>query len=183
MGFGAQSRSMYSVGAISGVQQNLKLFLSLDQHYTQNLATRILSLILSFSLVGRLLMGWLADRFPTKYVMVMIYTLVGVAIPILLFRQTLPALYIFSAIFGIGLGGDYMIIPLMTAEIFSMEILGRLLGLILTADGVAEAISPWLVGRMRDANGTYFEGFLTLVGVALLGALAVSALPKDRRVA
>jgi MFS family permease len=175
--------SMCSVGAISGVQQNLKLFLSLDQHYTQNLATRILSLILSFSLVGRLLMGWLADRFPTKYVMVMIYTLVGVAIPILLFRQTLPALYIFSAIFGIGLGGDYMIIPLMTAEIFSMEILGRLLGLILTADGVAEAISPWLVGRMRDASGTYFEGFLTLVGVALLGALAVSALPKDRRVA
>jgi MFS family permease len=175
--------SMCSVGAISGVQQNLKLFLSLDQHYTQNLATRILSLILSFSLVGRLLMGWLADRFPTKYVMVMIYTLVGVAIPILLFRQTLPALYIFSAIFGIGLGGDYMIIPLMTAEIFSMEILGRLLGLILTADGVAEAISPWLVGRMRDANGTYFEGFLTLVGVALLGALAISALPKDRRVA
>jgi MFS family permease len=58
---------MYSVGAISGVQQNLKLFLSLDQHYTQNLATRILSLILSFSLVGRLLMGWLADRFPTKH--------------------------------------------------------------------------------------------------------------------
>jgi cyanate permease len=76
-----------------------------------------------------------------------------------------------------------MIIPLMTAEIFSMEILGRLLGLILTADGVAEAISPWLVGRMRDANGTYFEGFLALVGVALLGALAVSALPKNRRVA
>jgi MFS family permease len=175
--------SMCSVGAISGVQQNLKLFLSLDQHFTQNLATRILSLILSFSIVGRLLMGWLADRFPVKYVMITIYTLVAAAIPILLFRQTPLALYIFSAVFGIGLGGDYMIIPLMTAEIFSMGILGRILGVILTADGVAEAASPWFVGRMRDLNGTYFQGFLALVGVALLGALAVSALPRNRKVA
>ena len=175
--------SMCSVGAISGVQQNLKLFLSLDQHYTQDLATRILSLILSFSIVGRLLMGWLADRFPIKYVMVAIYLLVAAGIPILLFRQTHLALYVFSAVFGIGLGGDYMIIPLMTAEIFSMEILGRMLGVILTADGVAEAVSPWLVGRMRDHNGTYFEGFLALIGVALAGALAVSALPRKRRLA
>jgi len=31
-----------------------------------------------------------------------------------------------------------MIIPLMTAEIFGMQILGRLLGVILTAGGIAE---------------------------------------------
>jgi sugar phosphate permease len=175
--------SMCSIGAVSGVQQNLKLFLSLDQHYTQVLAARILSLVLTFSIVGRLLMGWLADRFPTKYIMVLIYLLVGAAIPLLLLRHTPASIYIFACVFGIGLGGDYMIIPLMTAEIFSMEILGRLLGVILTADGVAEAVSPWFVGRMRDISGTYFGGFLALVGVALLGALAVSALPMRRRVA
>jgi MFS family permease len=92
-------------------------------------------------------------------------------------------MYLFAGVFGVGLGGDYMIIPLMTAEIFSMEMLGRLLGVILTADGVAEAVSPWFVGRMRDVSGSYFEGFLALVGVALLGAVAVSTLPKRRRVA
>jgi MFS family permease len=175
--------SMCSVGAISGVQQNLKLFLSLDHHYAQSLAARILSLVLTFSIVGRLTMGYLADRFPTKYVMVLIYSLIGIAIPIVIFSQSHFSLYIFSAIFGIGLGGDYMIIPLMTAEIFSMEMLGRLLGVILTADGVAEAVSPWVMGRMRDATGSYFEGFLVLVGVAFLGALAVCALPRNRKVA
>jgi MFS family permease len=175
--------SMCSIAAVSGVQQNLKLFLSLDQHYTQILAARILSLVLTFSIIGRLLMGWLADRFPTKYVMVLIYVLVGAAIPLLLLRHTPAAMYVFAGIFGIGLGGDYMIIPLMTAEIFSMEILGRLLGIILTADGVAEAVSPWFVAHMRDISGSYFGAFLTLVGVALLGALAVSTLPMRRRVA
>jgi hypothetical protein len=81
-------------------------------------------------------------------------------------------------VFGIALGGDYMIIPLMTAEIFGTQVLGRLLGVILTADGVAEAVSPWMVGRMRDAGGTYSRGFLTLIAVALVGAAATAALPK-----
>ena len=176
--------SMCSIAAVSGVQQNLKLFLSLDQHYTQNLAARILSLILTFSIVGRLLMGWLADRFPTKYVMILIYLLVAAAIPLLLVGATSPTtMYVFSGVFGIGLGGDYMIIPLMTAEIFSMQMLGRLLGVILTADGVAEAVSPWFVGHIRDISGSYSEGFLVLIGVALLGALAISQLPHRRKVA
>ncbi|MGH9529892.1 MAG: MFS transporter [Terriglobales bacterium] len=175
--------SMCSIAAVSGIAQNLKLFLSLDQHYTQTLAARILSLILTFSIIGRLLMGWLADRFPTKYVMVLIYLLVATAIPLLLVQRTPATMYVFSVVFGIGLGGDYMIIPLMTAEIFSMQILGRLLGVILTADGVAEAVSPWFLGHMRDVSGSYFDGFLALVGVALLGALAVSRLPRRRRIA
>ena len=71
-----------------------------------------------------------------------------------------------------------MIIPLMTAEIFGVQVLGRLLGVILTADGVAEAVSPWMVGRLRDISGTYSRGFLLLIGMALVGAAAIAALPK-----
>jgi cyanate permease len=73
-----------------------------------------------------------------------------------------------------------MIVPLMTAEIFGVQILGRLLGVILTADGVAEAVSPWLIGRLRDSTGSYATGFLALIGMALLGAVAVAALPRQR---
>ncbi len=174
--------SMCSIAAVSGTQQNLKLFLSLDQHYSQSSAARILSLVLIFSIVGRLLMGWLADRFPKKYVMVSIYMLVALAIPFSLLTQFQHAIYVFAIVFGIALGGDYMIIPLMTAEIFGTQVLGRLLGVILTADGVAEAVSPWIVGRMRDASGTYSRGLLALIAVALLGAAATAALPKRGRV-
>ena len=55
--------SMCSVAAISGTQQNLKLLLSLDRHFTQRDAASVLSMVLAFSIAGRLLMGWLADRF------------------------------------------------------------------------------------------------------------------------
>jgi cyanate permease len=83
--------------------------------------------------------------------------------------------------FGSGLGGDYMIVPLMTAEIFGVQVLGRLLGVILTAGRVAEALSPWLVGRLRDTTGSYTGGFLVLTGMAALSAVAVAGLPKGRK--
>ncbi len=51
-------------------------------------------------------------------------------------------MYVFAVVFGIGLGGDYMIIPLMTAEIFGVKILGRLMGVLLTAGGIQEAPRP-----------------------------------------
>jgi sugar phosphate permease len=175
--------SMCSIAAVSGTQQNLKLFLSLDQHYTQFEAARIVSLVLTFSIVGRLLMGWLADRFFKKYVMLLIYMLVAAAIPLLFFASARAPVYVFAVVFGIGLGGDYLIIPLMTAEIFGVHILGRLLGVILTAEGVAEAVSPWLIGRLRDSTGSYSTGFLVLIGMALSGAIAVAALPRGRRAA
>ena len=173
--------SMCSIAAVSGTQQNLKLLLSLDRHFTQRDAAGVLSLVLAFSIAGRLLIGWLADRFSKKYVMLLTYLLVAAGIPLLFLGTTRLTLCVSGAIFGIGLGGDYMIIPLMTAEIFGMEILGRLLGVILTAGGIADAAAPWLIGRLRDATGSYSEGCLVLVGMALLGGLAVLGLPARRR--
>jgi MFS family permease len=175
--------SMCSIAAVSGTQQNLKLFLSLDRHYSQGGAAQVLSLVLSCSIAGRLLMGWLADRFSKKYVMLLTYLLVAAGIPFLFLGRTPFSLYASAAVFGVGLGGDYMIIPLMTAEIFGMRVLGRLLGVILTAGGVAEAVSPWLTGRLRDTTGDYSTSCLLLVGVALLGAVAVVGLPARRKVA
>ena len=175
--------SMCSIAAVSGTQQNLKLFLSLDRHFTQRDTASVLSLVLTFSIAGRLLMGWLADRFSKKHVMLLTYLLVALGIPLLFLGTTHLVLYVSAAIFGIGLGGDYMIVPLMTAEIFGVEILGRLLGVIVIAGGVAEAAAPWLIGHLRDATGSYREGCFILVGIALLGGLTVLSLPRRRRAA
>ena len=173
--------SMLSVAAVSGTQQNLKLFLSLDLHFTQGKAAQILSSVLAFSIAGRLVMGWLADRFLKKQVMLLIYLLVACSIPLLFAGRSQIAISLFALIFGMGLGGDYMIVPLVTAEIFGIERLGLLMGVILTSNGVAEAVSPWLVGYLRDATGSYSAGFLVLIGMALLGALAAAVLPKGQR--
>ena len=170
--------SMCSIGAVGGTNQHLKLFLSLDLKFSQTAAASIASTVLACSIVGRLLMGWLADRIARKHVMLLIYALIAGSIPLLFFAQSQAALYAFAVVFGLGLGGEYMIIPLMAAELFGVKVLGRLLGVILTADGVAEATFPMLVGYLRDTTGSYRTGFVVLIAVALAGTLAISLLPR-----
>jgi MFS family permease len=170
--------SMCSIAAVGGANQHLKLYLSLDHSYSQQAAAEIASLTLAASLVGRLLMGWLADRWPKKRVMLLIYLLVAASLPIPLLATTKGAIMLYAVVFGIGLGGEYMVIPLMAAELFGVRVLGRAMGLILAGDGVAEALAPVAVGRLHDVSGNYVTGFSLLIGFAIAGAIAIALLPS-----
>ena len=169
--------SMCSIAAVGGTNQHLKLFLSLDRGYAQSDAAQIISLVLAISIAGRLFMGWLADRMPVKYVMLLIYVLVAGSMPLLLIGSR-ATMYAFAIVFGLGLGGEYMIIPLMAGQLFGVEVLGRVMGIVLTADGVAEATAPMFVGYLRDHGGAYTAGFITLVATAIAGAVAIALLPQ-----
>lgn len=170
--------SMCSIAAVGGANQHLKLYLSIDHSYSQQAAAGIASLTLFASLFGRLLMGWLADRWPKKRVMLLIYLLVAASLPIPLLATTHGAIVFYAILFGIGLGGEYMVIPLMAAELFGVRVLGRAMGLILAADGVAEALAPVAVGRLHDISGNYVTGFSLLIGFAIAGAIAIALLPS-----
>jgi sugar phosphate permease len=174
--------SMCSIGAVAGTSQNVKLFLSLDLKYSQEQAANIMSIVLGASIVGRLVMGWLADRMEKKYVMIIIYSLVAVSIPLLYFTSTPGIVYIFAFIFGVALGGDYMIIPLMAAELFGVKVMGRVMGLVITMDGIAEALAPMLAARIRDVTGSYANGFAALIVLAVVGTIAVMLLPSGKAV-
>ena len=170
--------SMCSIGAVSGISQNLKLFFSLDLKYTQEHAANIISMVLGSSIIGRLLMGWLSDRFSKKLVMILIYTLVSVSIVLLYFANTPGIIYVFAFVFGIGLGGDYMIIPLMAAELFGVKVMGRVMGLVLIVDGLGEAFGPILAGGIRDKTGSYTMGFTALIALSVVGTIAIGLLRR-----
>jgi MFS family permease len=173
--------SMCAIGAVGGINQHLKLYLR-DLNFTQSQAAHVISLVLLSSLAGRVLMGWLADLIRRKYVMILIYMIVASAIPLLLISDFPGRVYIFAIIFGIGLGGDYMIIPLMAADLFGVRALGRTMGIILVADGIAESLFPMLLGALyNEATKSYAIGFIVLICVAVTGAIIVSFLPKPAK--
>lgn len=174
--------SMCSIGAVGGIGQHLKLYLR-DLNFTQSEAAHVLSFVLLSSLVGRVLMGWLADLISRKYVMILIYLMVASAIPLLLMPDFTGRVYLFAVIFGAGLGGDYMIIPLMAGDLFGVRALGRTMGIILVADGIAESFFPMLVGALyNDATKSYAVGFIVLICIALSGVIIASFLPKTSQV-
>lgn len=173
--------SMCSIGAVGGIGQHLKLYLR-DLDFTQSQAAQVMSFVLLSSLAGRVLMGFLADLINRKYVMILIYLIVACAIPLLLIPDFQGRIYIFAIIFGVGLGGDYMIIPLMACDLFGIKALGRTMGIILVADGIAESVFPMLVGALyNETSKSYAAGFIVLICVATLGAVIVSFLPKTKR--
>jgi MFS family permease len=173
--------SFASVGAVGGMAANMKLLLAIDQHRSQSESHHVLAVIAGVSLVGRFGAGWLADKFGPKRVMLLIYSLVVSAALLLVWGSSGDSIYLFAAVFGLGLGGEYMIIPLMAGELFGVSVLGRVMGIIVTFDGVAEAVFPLLLGRLRDQTHSYHSGFQLLAGVGAVGALAIALLPSRGR--
>lgn len=170
--------SMCSIGAVGGIIQHLKLYLN-DLNFAQSDAAHIMSLVLLSSLAGRVMMGYLADMIPRKYVMLLIFGIVAFSISLLLLAHFPGRIYVFAVIFGIGLGGDYMIIPLIAGNLFGVSVLGRVMGIILVADGVAEATMPMLVGALyNEATKSYTNGFILLTCLAIAGFIIISFLPK-----
>ena len=170
--------SMCAIETVGGIGQHLKLYLR-DLEFTQSEAAQVMSFVLLASLIGRVLMGFLSDLVSRKYVMILIYLLVASAIPLLMLPDFPGRIYLFAVIYGIGLGGDYMIIPLMAGDLFGVKVLGRVMGIILVADGVAESMFPVLVGALyNEAAKSYNLGFTVLICLALAGVVFIAFLPK-----
>jgi MFS family permease len=89
-------------------------------------------------------------------------------------------LIVFAIVFGIGLGGDYLIIPLMAGDLFGVRVLGRVMGIVLVADGIAEALFPMGLATIYDSVGNYTLAFALLICIGLVGALLISLLPKKK---
>jgi MFS family permease len=171
--------SMCSIAAVGGIIQHLKIYL-VSNNFDQSQAANVFSFILWSSLAGRILMGTLADLIHRKYVMLLIYTIVACAISLLLIPVFPGRIYVFAVIFGIGLGGDYMIVPLIAGDLFGVKALGRVMGIILIADVISEANFPVIVGTIRDVTHSYTIGFILLICMALLGTIIVSFLPDTK---
>jgi MFS family permease len=176
--------SACSIGSIGAVNQHMK-FVFRDQGFTEQAKVDDLwaiasPLILISSIAGRLVVGRLADVLPKKYVMLATYFIVAATIPVLLLVKPSQEyyVYIFSIVFGFGMGADYMLIPLMAAEQFGVNSLARAMAVILPTDTIGQFWFPYAVARLREAWGDYDHALLVVFGMALIGAIAIGLLPK-----
>jgi hypothetical protein len=75
-----------------------------------------------------------------------------------------------------------MIIPLMAGDLFGVKALGRTMGIILVADGIAEAVFPMGLGALyNEATKSYSTGFILLIFVTAAAAIIISFLPKTNK--
>jgi MFS family permease len=179
--------SMTSIGAIGSVNQHMKFVLQ-SQGFTEQSVLNSTWATTNFwvmvsSIAGRLFMGWMADRFHKKWVMLATYALVAATIPLL--QMITPAspdnLYLFAVLFGFGLGADYMLIPLMAAEQFGVNTLARAMAIILPTDTIGQTWCPYLVSFIQESTGSYPVALTVVFGLAAAGALAIALLPGNKK--
>jgi MFS family permease len=168
------------LGAINAVIQHFVLFLQ-DQGYSTLTASRFLSALLVASLAGRVLVGYLADRLQRKNTMAFFYLLLGVSIPLLFFARQTIAACIFAGAFGFAMGADYMLIPLVTADRFGMDSLGKLLALITAGNYVFQWLAPWTAGKLFDTYRSYDPAWKLMTAAAVLGAAAIYGISVPSR--
>ncbi|HZY73021.1 MAG TPA: MFS transporter [Edaphobacter sp.] len=168
------------IGAMNAVIQHFIFFLE-GQGYTAAAASQYLSVLLIASLGGRVIVGYIADRFRKKNTMAGFYFLLGAAIPLLyLAHQPLMALT-FATIFGFSMGADYMLIPLVTAECFGLTSLGKILALIIMGYSIGQWAGPWVAGRIFDAFRSYDLAWKVMAAAALVGSAAIYAISVKRK--
>jgi MFS family permease len=176
--------SAASIGSIAAVNFHMK-FVFEEQGFTSQAARNQIWSTASFwvlwtSIAGRLLAGYLADRYSRKYVMLVTYLVVALAIPALFLvtPQQHSFVYLFALVFGFAMGADYMLIPLMAADQFGLSSLPRAMSAILPTDTISQFWFPNFIARLRDAMGAYPQAILVVFATAFVGAVAIALLPK-----
>jgi MFS family permease len=160
------------VGVIIVVIQHYILFMK-DQGYSTTASAHLLSALLAASLGGRVLVGYMADRFQRKQTMALFYLVLGSAIPLLFLAHHPAAAWTFAGVFGFAMGADYMLIPLVTADCFGIGSLGKLLALIIMGYSLGQWIGPWAAGRVFDIYHSYDPAWTFATLAAVVGAVAV----------
>ena len=164
--------STLAIGAIGAVIQHFILFLK-DSGYSATVASRYLSILLTASLGGRVVVGYIADRFSKSFIMAIFYFLIGASVLLLAYPQSTAAVWAFAAIFGFSMGADYMLIPLVVSENFGTASLGKILALIIMGYSVGQWAGPWFVGRMFDTHHNYDLAWRTIAILAMIGAALI----------
>jgi MFS family permease len=166
------------IGAIGAVIQHFILFLK-DQGYSATMASRFFTALLVSSLGGRVLVGYLADRFRKKDIMALFYGTLSLSVLLLNVAHYPAAIWVFVAVFGFSMGADYMLVPLVAAECFGTFSLGKLLALIIMGYSLGQWGAPWIAGRIFDARHSYELAWNVIAVAGMLGAAAIFAVSPN----
>jgi MFS family permease len=160
--------------SMNGAITHLSALLT-DRGLTAGNAALCASILGGSSLLGRIVVGWLLDRFFGPRVAFVINIITALGIFLLARAASFPAGCVAAALIGIGAGGEAAITPYLLTRYFGLLAFSTLYGLTWTFYAAAGAIGPVILGRAFDATGSY-SALLVLLAAALGLAAATNLL-------
>ena len=153
-----------------------------DLGYGAARGAEMLSLMLGFGIVSRIVSGFIADRIGGVRTLLLGSVLQGVALLLYLMFDGLFSLYVISALFGLFQGGIVSSYAIIVREYFSPREAGMRVGLTIMATVVGMAGGGWLSGAIFDVTGSYQAAFLNGLGWNLVNVTIMAwLLLRSRR--
>ncbi|HRD78651.1 MAG TPA: MFS transporter, partial [Hyphomicrobiaceae bacterium] len=131
-----------------------------DLKYGAQHGADMLAVLLGFGVISRLVSGWVLDKvggFPT---LIVGSALQAIALALYIPFDSLPALYLISAFFGIVQGGIVPSYAIVIREHFPPSEAGAKFGLVLGSTIAGMALGGWVSGAIFDYTGSYKAAFV-----------------------
>jgi len=130
-------------------------------------------------IVGRLLCGFLLDRFfgPHVAIAFVVLPLLGV---VTLIASSDPALTTLGAVLvGLGMGAEVDLIAYLQSRYFGLRAFGQIYGYLFAVFTVGTGLGPFVMGATYDATGSYRPALVAFVAVLACAAFLLTRLPRS----
>ena len=152
-----------------------------DLGYGAARGAQMLSLMLGFGVVSRLVSGLICDRIGGLRTLLLGGALQCVALLMFLPFDGLVPLYVVSALFGLFQGGIVPSYAIIVREHFPPKEAGARVGTVLMFTLFGMALGGWMSGKVFDLTGSYHAAFLNGIGWNLLNvSIAATLLWRTR---
>jgi MFS family permease len=137
-------------------------------------AALALSAMGAASLLGRVMTGWLLDRFFAPRVAFCLLSIAALGAFVLAGAESLAMGVVAAMLIGFGMGGEADVTPYILSRYFGLRSFAMLYGFTWTAYAIAGAVGPILMGRAFDVTGSYttlltqIAAFTFVIGALML---------------
>ena len=164
---------------IIGMGQHQDIYFQNELGIASAVVTNVGSAFFLFGVVGKLVFGFLSDRFNKKAVMaasILLLIVGNVFLYLMGVDKGNWSPYWYAVTYGIAYSGVFTMIQIIVAELYYGQSYGKILGIVLTVDTLASVAGIMFLGKMSVADGTYIPAIQIMIGlcaVALIGFLLV----------
>lgn len=163
--------------SMNGAIAHLSALLT-DRGITPSEAALCASALGASSLLGRVAVGWLLDRFFGPRVALAINLITAIGIFLLARASNFAVGCMAAALIGVGAGGEAAMTPYLLTRYFGLRAFSTLYGLTWTFYAAAGAIGPVILGRVFDVTGSYARLLIMLAAALGLAATTNLLLPR-----
>lgn len=157
--------------ALMGVQQCFPTSMQLDFGLSAAVASNAVSIHMILICAGKLIMGWLYDRFDYKVGILYSSLMAVIGILLLMMPGMSPAMaYVFAACFGLGNMSSTVTSTTVTSGIFGLRDYGTIYGFISMFMTGGMSISPVIASAIFDTTGNYRGAWYLFLGIMVLSA-------------